>query len=121
MDQSIEIEPHKSKCLGCELIVGSTIKGIITPSWEGNSIATLSIEGPSGETLVSNIIEDEHSFEFTPQYTGLHKVCLASSVDSSASISIYVAIWQYSYNILFFCAGLGLFILGLILVLTSKE
>jgi hypothetical protein len=127
-DGTFNINPQSKTYTDYHFYIGGIIRGMVLMQDSGNSSITITIIYPKGETIISptgdimlgpSIITGRYIFEFQTKETGLYKVILNNQMN--ASISIYIIIWQYYYNVLFACLGTGFFICGLIMVVDKQK
>ena len=119
-DVSLEVEAYKTVYIECDFFMGSVVRGMVLTPGEGKRDIDFYMEDSSGQSVLAREgIEERYFFEFHPQNTGLYRLVLDNKMETPRSV--YVIIWQYYYNILFSCLGLGVFICGVALIVTAPS
>ena len=119
-DASLEVDAHRAVYIECDFIMGSIIRGMVLNLGETDRSIDFYIEDSEGGTVLRREgILERYIFEFSPQDTGLYRLVLDNTIDTPGSI--YVIIWRYYYKIFFLCLGFGIFISGLVLIVTAPS
>jgi hypothetical protein len=119
-ENTITIDPYGRLKIDQNYFMGGIIRGQVIVSNESNGTIVFYIEDSSGKTIVGpREINNSIKFEFQPQETSFYTIVLDNMGGDSRSI--FIITWQYYYNILLTILSLVLFIIGIILIITSSE
>jgi len=120
-ETTLQVEPYGNTGLDLDLYIGGIIRGSIQISGANSTALSFIIEDSTGETITSKKVEKQYNFEFSPKNTGLHKLLFDNTVNADEPKTISITVRQYYYNVLFLCIGFGIFLSGIILIITASE
>ena len=120
-ETTLQVEPYRNTELDLDLYIGGIIRGTIQISAANSTALNFVIEDSTGETITSKRIQKRYNFEFSPKNTGLHRLQFDNTVNANEPKTINISVRQYYYNVLFLCIGFGIFLSGIVLIITASE
>jgi hypothetical protein len=115
-DDTFVLETFETTSIYYDFFIGGIVRGMILPIGGGNVSLDIEMKNSNGEVVhASENIEDRYFLEFQPSETGLYHLVIYNPTDNT--VSVYVIIWQYYYNILLTLIGITVFAIGIIMIL----